>query len=134
MILPRFNFSNELLQLPKYYQDEIIGKTVRCADGKYRRVERKSNGKVDCVHSMRYPWYCIINEEDPGSNAGYFVSNLVITAVILKEPEPSLDAEEAFKRAVMVKFQVGEDGKRTGPVPTEKPRIWVPVSNSKTTQ
>jgi hypothetical protein len=93
-------FSEELLSLdPK----EAIGKTIICEDGIPRRV-------VEITGSMKYPWKFVINEQDPDSSAGHFVSNLSLSAQILGKPMPTKAQEDAFTRAVRVRFGIQEDG------------------------
>lgn len=70
---------------------EAIGKTIICEDGVPRRV-------VEIVPSHRYPHMCVINEQDPDSQLGYFVHNLSLSCQLLGQPLPSEDAKQAFNR------------------------------------
>lgn len=104
------DFSEELLTSYKWAQKEAIGRTIICEDGVPRRV-------VEIVKSLRWPWKMIINERDPESNAGYFVTTLSLCAQLLKAPMPSREQEEAFQRMLRVKFNIGSDGSFDRPPP-----------------
>lgn len=117
-------FSDELSGANRIKITDAIGRTIICEDGIPRRV-------VEIVPSNRWPWKNIINEKDPDSNAGYFVSTLSLTAQILGEPLPSREAEEAFKRMMQVKFKIGEDGKFDRPPEQPKSKLWLPAGFNK---
>lgn len=96
----RGEYSKELLTFdPK----EAIDRTIICEDGIPRRV-------VEIVGSMKYPWKFVINEEDPDSNSGYFVSNLSLVAQLLGKPIPTKEQDDAFAKVMRVKFGIQEDG------------------------
>ena len=71
--------------------DDVVGKTVLCEDDQFRRV-------VEITNAQAFPWLAIINERDPESKSGHFVSNLTIAHLRLGEPPPSKEAREAFER------------------------------------
>lgn len=97
-------FSNELISLKlKDIEDQVVGKVVLCEDDKFRTVH-------EICPSMKYPWFYIINEKDPESEAGHFVSLLTITCLLTGEPPPTKDQREAFRVAARVKFGIEEDG------------------------
>lgn len=72
---------------------DAVGKTVRCVDGKDRRV-------AEIVPSHPYPWLSVINENDPDSKSGYFVHNLSLACQLTGKPLPSREEMEAFERVV----------------------------------
>lgn len=74
------------------YKD-CIGRNVKCDDGAIRRV-------VQICGSNAYPWKAIINERDPDSKMGYFVSLLSLSCQMLGKPLPSKAQEAAFARMI----------------------------------
>lgn len=77
--------------LAKFSCQDAVGKTIICEDGVPRRV-------VEITTSYAFPWFSIINENDPDSQSGYFVHNLDLASQCLSEPRPDKDAKEAFIR------------------------------------
>ena len=112
------DFSEELLTSYKWAQNEAIGRTIICEDGVPRRV-------VEIVKSMRWPWKMVVNEKDPESNAGHFVTVLSLCAQLLGKPLPSKDSEIAFQKMMRVKFKIGEDGSFDKPPPRQS-GIFIP--------
>lgn len=115
------DFSEELLTSYKWAQKEAVGKNIICEDGIPRRV-------VEIVKSMKWPWKMIINEQDPESNAGYFVSVLSLCSQLLGQPPPDRAVEDAFQKMMRVKFNIGEDGSFERP-PERK--IFIPFFNKR---
>lgn len=70
---------------------EAIGKTIICEDGVPRRV-------VEIVPSHRYPYMCVINEQDPDSQLGYFVHNLSLSCQLLGQPLPTKEQKDHFAK------------------------------------
>ncbi len=95
------DFSNELLNDVKI--ELAIGKVIECEDGISRMVH-------EIVPSYKYPWKVVVNEQDPASNAGYFVNLLSLCAQLLGKPIPSKEAQEAFTKVVKVKYKVDDSG------------------------
>lgn len=94
-------FSKELLQDVKI--ELAIGKVIECDDGISRMVH-------DIVPSYKYPWMVVVNEQDPASNAGYFVNLLSLCAQILGKPIPSRESMEAFTKVMRLSLNINEDG------------------------
>lgn len=109
-------FSNELANIDL---KEAIGKTILCEDGLWRRC-------VTLTHSMKWPWKMIINEEDPDSNLGHFVSTLSLCAQILNKPLPDKDAIDAFEKVMRVKFNINADGSFDQPPQRRASQIFTP--------
>lgn len=86
------------------YRD-CVGRSVKCDDGAVRRV-------VQICGSNAFPWKAIINERDPDSKMGYFVSLLSLSCQMLGKPLPTKDQEAAFARMISAL------GYRQAPKPT----------------
>lgn len=91
-------FSKELAQ---FRLQDAIGHTIVCDDGIPRRV-------VEIVGSVKFPWKCIINEQDPDSKAGHFVCTLSLTDQILRHRVPPKFEIDAFER--MMRIEVSKFG------------------------
>lgn len=87
----RINNSQEL-QKSKWLE-EAVGKVVVCHDRKERRV-------FEIVHSHQYPWFAIINEKDPDSNAGHFISYFSLTSQLINKYVPTKDEDENFIKLI----------------------------------
>lgn len=92
------------VELGAFSVQQAVGKTVRCVDGKDRRV-------VEIVPSHAKPWLSIINENDPDSKSGYFVHNLSLACQLLGKPLPSEDSMRAFERVTKA-MDYNEPGNR----------------------
>lgn len=96
----RLSFSKELQSVKI---TDAIGKTIVCEDDIPRRV-------VEIVYSHRWPWRAIINEKDPQSKNGHYVNMFSLSSQLLGKGVPDRDAQDAFSKAVRVKFSIGEEG------------------------
>ena len=94
------DFSKELAEVDI---QQAVGTTIVCLDGITRRV-------IEIVNSMRWPWMAIINEQDPESKMGHWVNLLSLSMQILGKGVPDKDAQEAFKRIMMITYKINEDG------------------------
>ena len=90
---------DNLERLKHSYEGMAKGKTLVCSDG----IARKCH---EIVNSYRYPWMFIINEKDPDSDNGYWISALSLVNQLDGKPPPSKDIEEHFERAVRIQFGI----------------------------
>ena len=98
------HFSKELLEdFRNEHLTEAIGKRLVCEDNISRVVH-------EICFSFRYPWKLIINERDPASQAGYFINILSFSSQMLGKGVPPQKAQEAFAKAIRIKFNVQQDG------------------------
>ena len=77
----------------KVRYSDAIGHNIVCEDGSTHRV-------VTICGSHRYPWKAIINEPDPDSSMGHFVSLLSLVAQLHGKPLPTVEQQAAFARAM----------------------------------
>lgn len=79
--------------LPQVVQD-AVGKNIKCYDGSTHICQ-------EITPSYRYPWFYVINEQDPESNAGYFVSVYSLTLQVEhNKPAPERAEDDYWIREV----------------------------------
>lgn len=67
--------------------EAAIGKRLVCYDRVPRRVE-------EIVNAFQKPWFYIINEHDPDSNMGHYISAWSLTIQMEGHPPPPKDIED----------------------------------------
>lgn len=93
-----YPFSDELAGLSRSVFKEALGRTLIDMDGIPHTVQT-------IVGSAKYPWRCIINEEDPASKSGYWITNLSLMCQMLGKPLPTKEQEIAFERVARIRME-----------------------------
>lgn len=94
------------LQRTKWFS-EAIGRTLTCYDGHVTRC-------VEIVHSYNFPWFAVINEKDPDSKAGHFITHFSLMNQILNNYVPTKDEDEHFIKSVRARWEIPEKGIQEG--------------------
>ena len=117
-----YPFSDELSgddPKKKFDIQYFVGKSVVCEDGIARRVDHICN-------AYGFPGRAIINERDPESRAGWFVSLLSLGCQYVGDPLPTKEQEIAFLRLwVRPKVESESNGEYT--IDSEGRRIKNPI-------
>ena len=98
------DFSEELLGVSL---SEFLGKTVVCEDGVTRTIGKDPE---DLVTSYRNPLMLIINERDPESKSGHFISVYSLCCQVISGFLPSREAIDAANKSIRNRYQINEDG------------------------